>query len=38
MPDQWRWNQVPSYRLSESDVKEYLEDKFGDHDFSIEVM
>ena len=37
MAEQWRTNQVSSYRLTKSDVTEYLKNKFGNHRFDLEV-
>lgn len=33
MPDQWRWNEIPSYRLSKVDVEDYLKGLFGNYKF-----
>lgn len=37
MPDTWRWNQIPSYRLKQADVEDYLKKKFGNWKFYTQV-
>lgn len=33
----WEWDSIPSYRLREEVVEDYLTEIFGNWDFSIEV-
>jgi len=33
MPDQWRWNEIPSYRLNQVDVEGYLKKLFENYKF-----
>lgn len=37
MPDKWRWNEIPSYRLNKADVEGYLKQLFGNYKFYTEV-
>ncbi len=37
MPDQWRWNEIPSYRLNKVDVANALVKLFGNYDFGTKV-
>jgi len=37
MPDQWRWNEIPSYRLNKVDVVNALVKLFGNYAFDTKV-
>lgn len=34
---EWTWDQMSNYRLLKDQVNNFLKEKFGQHDFNLEV-